>query len=123
MSNIDNFESLFKTTEDLTPEKIILKFFESGDIDLKTEIPARMMMAIVILEAMSPYYKDLGLTQLSKLIDAICKSLKDKMVSLDRKGRGEGERMLGAIRQQLQSKGVLSELLGVGKWANQKNIE
>jgi len=115
MAQIDNFEALFKTTEDLTPEKIILKFFESGDIDLKTEIPARMMMAIVILEAMSPYYKDLGLTQLSSLIDAICKSLKDKMVSLDRKGRGEGERMLGAIRQQLQSKGVLGELLGVGK--------
>lgn len=113
MAYVDNFESLFKKTDDLTPEKIILKFFDAKDnLALKTEIPDKALMALVALSAYAKRLRAIGLVKTADLAEALVDFFLQYMVSRDRQGRGEGERMLGALREQLQQKGVISKLLG-----------
>lgn len=112
MAYIDNFENLFQKTDDMTAEKIILKFFDTDFLNLKTEIPSRMLIDLATLEALSPLLKKKGLKKTSALVDELVRLIKEFMISLDRKSRGEGERMIGSIRQQLANKGILGKILG-----------
>lgn len=108
----DNFESLFQKGEDLTAEKIILKFFDTEFLALKTEIPDKMMMDIIGLELLGQYLTHLGLKKSGKLCTELARFTKEHMISRNREGRHEGERMLGALREQLKNKGIISKLLG-----------
>lgn len=113
MAYVDNFETLFKKSDNLTPEKIILEFYDLKNIALKSEIPDKALMALVALRAYERRLRKLGLTQLADLTKDIIEFFLEFMVSRNREGRKEGERMLGALREQLSQKGVMSKLLGV----------
>lgn len=112
MAYADNWESLFRQTDELTAEKIILKFFDTEFLNLKTEIPDKIFMDLVSLELLGTYTKSLGLKQFSILCFETSRVIKEFMISRNRQGRGEGERMLGALRTQLANKGIMSKLLG-----------
>lgn len=107
-----NLEQLFKKTDDMTAEKIILKFFDTEFLNLKTEIPDSALMALVNLEAYVKILEKKNLKKTAMLVSELCDFFKQFMISRNRQSRGEGERMLGALREQLKTKGVLSKLLG-----------
>lgn len=79
---------------------------------MKTEIPDNALIPLTALEAYVGILEKKGLTMLAFLTKELCRLFKENMVSRNRQGRGEGERMLGALREQLQNKGVISKLLG-----------
>lgn len=126
MSTFDNFERLFQRGEDaLSPEKVILKFFDTQNINLKTEIPSRMLIPLTSLESYSKLlerkycneefiekYGD-SFKEVIELINSMVQLIKEEMVSLDRQGRQEGERMVGSLREQLATKNVLGKIFGV----------
>jgi hypothetical protein len=110
---VDNFDKLFQMGGDsVTSEKIITMFFNSKDINMKTEIPSSALMALCFLESYADSLKKQKLYKSSALIKQLIKLYKEFMVSRERKGRQEGTTMLGAIRQQLQNSGILAKLLG-----------
>lgn len=111
----DNFEGLFKVGEDVTAEKLVLQFYDKKNINMKTEIPDKMLMAMAVLKPTAKMMRKEGLTISADLTEEILEEVKELMVSRNREGRKEGTAMLGAIRQQLQKSGTLARILGVGE--------
>lgn len=116
MSMEDTFESLFDTQSDeLSTEKLVEMFFNPKGINMKTEIPTKALMYLVVLEAYSFRMKKVGFKRSYALTKKIIQLYKECMVSRDRLGRAEGTDMLGAIRERLKADTVFSKLLGVNK--------
>lgn len=112
MAYIDNFEGLFKQQDDLTVEKIILKFFDTEFLNLKTEIPANALIPLTTLESYISLLKLRGLPKTAKLTEELCRLFKEFMISYNREGRGEGERMIAGMKEQIKNSGTLAKLLG-----------
>lgn len=111
----DTFESLFNTSsDDMTSEKLIEMFFNPKGVNMKTEIPSSALMALCVLESYTIRMKELKLTKSYKLTTNIIKLYKELMVSRDRKGREEGEKMIGAIRETIKTNSIFGKLLGRG---------
>lgn len=116
MSMEDTFESLFSTqTDELSTEKLVEMFFNPKGINMKTEIPTKALMYLVVLEAYADRIKEIGFKKTYKRVKKIIQLYKEEMVSRDRLGRGEGKDMLGAIREKLKSDTVFSKLLGINR--------
>ena len=113
MAYIDNFEGMFKTTDELTVEKIILKFFDiDANLNLKTEIPPNALIPLETLEAYAIILHEQGLKKTAKLVTELVRLFKEFMISYDRQGRGEGERMIAGMKEQIKNSGTLARLLG-----------
>lgn len=111
----DNFEKLFDIDDNMNTEKIISSFYEPKNINMKTEIPKKIVIQIAVLEAYAFELKKMGLTKSYKMIIKILDLFKELMVSGDREGRKEAMTMLNAVKEQVKQGGVLSKLLGVDK--------
>ena len=116
MSMEDTFESLFNTQSDeLSSEKLVEMFFNPKGINMKTDIPEKALMYLIVLESYAQRIKEMGFKRSYKRVIKIIQLYKECMVSRNRLGRGEGKDMLGAIRERLKSDTVFSKLLGVNQ--------
>lgn len=116
MSMEDTFESLFNTpTDELSSEKLVEMFFNPKGINMKTDIPEKALMYLIVLEAYSKRIKEMGFKRSYARVIKIIQLYKECMVSRNRLGRGEGKDMLGALREKLKSDTIFSKLLGVNK--------
>lgn len=100
---LDRFYSEFQDIPQQQSEEFfkLVKEMYTGDknLNLKTDIKNPPMHSV--LDLVGEYFKDIGVKDGSKYIKMYSKSLKEQMVSDNRKGRAEFTQLMSAKLQQL----------------------
>ncbi len=108
MSNI--FENLFKGGEETEKYQVLRTFFESENIEFKTDLSLDEIDAIVATEFINDYIKKNWKINLN--LDKLTNAKKKHKVSHNRKGREEAFKAL-TVKEENEDKSKIKKALGL----------